>query len=68
MRSAQLFKHNNMASGKGFRILLATMNFGLLATALDISAFNIQVFGVTKMNKTHVVKKLVDVSCVSFIY
>ena len=59
------FQQNNktsMAVSNGLQILLVTLSFGVLASALDICAFNIQVFGVSKMGKPHVVEKLVDVS------
>ena len=67
LKSRQLttsFQQNNfsMAVSKGLQILLVTLRFGVLASALDICAFNIQVFGVSKMEKPHVVEKLVDVS------
>ena len=51
-----------MAVSKGLQILLVTLSFGVLASTLDICAFNIQVFGIAKMDKPHVVEKLVDVS------
>jgi hypothetical protein len=51
-----------MVACGGIRFVLLALSLGTLtASALDISAFNIQVFGVSKMGKPHVVEKLVQI-------
>jgi len=50
-----------MTTSKTMQIMLVTLSLGVLASSLDIAAFNIQVFGVSKMGKPHVVEKLVDI-------